>query len=618
TDAGLPGLNTGTPETSGMPAIYVNGSGGFNFGYALGINSCNCPLKETENHYQVVNNWTKQKGNHTIKWGVDIRRAQQQRIPSDSHRSGEIAFSPGETANPDVDNAAAGQASTGVAIASYLLGDPSSFSRYFTGPGLYPGIRQSRLFMFAQDSWRVTPKLTFTYGLRWEDYLPQKAAKIGGAGSFDPSTGEVLVAGYGTVPDTFGIKAYNLDFAPRIGISYQLFNKTVIRSGYGRSFNPSGLGSIFAQGPDYDPPITNPQNVSQNNPYVAPFNLLNGPPTIPAPVIGRDGRYPLPDGIGVNYYVDPLNSYRIPEADFWNFTVQQEITQTLAAEVAYVGNVGRHLYLDLNRNQAIPGPGSFDSRRPFYALYGLEQGILQTCNCDNSNYNSLQAKLQKRFSHGLDFLLTYTYSKALGNSEGAGGYDDNYNVRASYGPMSFDHTHALTLIHNWDLPFGKGRRWDFNGNRAMDLIAGGWRFSGVTTLLSGAAFTPNVSFAPLLNADFASVRPDIVGSPSVSNPNRNEWFSPAAYTAPQQPYRDGTASRGSLRGPAQYIANLALAKSFAITESKQLEFRWETFNAFNHVNLANPNSTIDVAGAGQITQTATQMRQMQFGLHFTF
>src|ERR1700761_680795 len=126
TDAGLPGLNTGSASTTGLPAFYVNGSGGFNFGYGLGVNQCNCPLKETENQFQWVDNWTKISGDHTIKFGVDIRRAQQQRIPSDEHRSGQITFTDNVTGNPDIDNVAAGLVSTGSALASYLLGLPSN------------------------------------------------------------------------------------------------------------------------------------------------------------------------------------------------------------------------------------------------------------------------------------------------------------------------------------------------------------------------------------------------------------------------------------------------------------------------------------------------------------
>jgi hypothetical protein len=618
-DAGIPGLNLGTPDTTGMPAFTINGSGGFAFGYSLPINQCNCPLKETENHFQWVNDWTKQKGNHTIKWGADIRRAQQTRFPSDLHRSGELTFEDSTTGNFDVDIAAAGQGTTGAALASYLLGQPNFLGRFYTGQGFYPSLRQTRLFFFGQDSWRITPKLTLNYGLRYENYLPQSAAKPGGGGSFDPETGEVLAAGVGSVPSNFGIKPYNLGFAPRLGLAYQLQSRTVLRAGYGRSFNAAGTGAVFGQNPEYDPPTLLSQFLSAPNPYstgVSDF-LGVGPPLPPVPPVGANGRFPLPDQVGVYFYVHPLDSYRIPLVDFWNLAVQHEIKPNLTAEVAYVGNVGRHLYANRNTNQAIPGPGDFDPRRPFHK-FGLTQAIYDVCNCDNSGYNSLQAKLQKRTSHGLDVLLTYTWSKALTNSEGGYSFSDNYNIRGDHGPASWDHSHAVTLLHSWELPFGKGQRWLAKKNRLIDAVLGGWRFSGVTTLLSGTAFTPFVANAPLLNTDFNSVRPDRVGNPRLSNPTRDLWFDPQAYSSPQQPFRNGTASKGSLRGPAQYVFNLSMTKNFVISEGKTLEFRWENFNALNHTNLALPNATIDVEGAGQITGAATDMRQMQFGLHFRF
>jgi hypothetical protein len=618
-DAGLPGLNTGSASTSGLPAFYINGNGGFNFGYGLGVNQCNCPLKETENQFQWVDNWTKILGDHTIKVGVDVRRSQQQRIPSDLHRSGEITFTDSVTGNPDVDNTAAGLASTGSALASYLLGLPSTFGRYYTAYDYYPGLRETRMFLFAQDSWRVTPKLTLNYGLRWEDYLPQTAAKAGGAGSFDPATGDVLVAGIGSVPLNLGVKPYNLGFAPRFGIAFQADPKTVIRAGFGISLNPGGLGAVFGQGADYNPPIVNAQSVNQNNSYIAPFNLLNGPPAPPEPSVGANGTYPLPDGIGINYFLSPLNSYRIPEVYFWNFTVQHRVTQTLALEVAYVGNVGRHLYETLNANQAVPGPGDVDPRRPFYNLYGLEQFIAQYCNCANSNYNGLQTKLQKQASHGLDFLLTYTWSKALTTTEGGGVPTNSYNVQSDYGPASWDRAQTLTFEHNWNLPFGRDRYWKLGNNAIANLVAGGWRLSGVHTIASGMPFTPTVANAPLLNdPDFAGLRADVVGNWRVSNPNANEWFNPAAFTEPQQPYRQGTAGRNSLRGPRLWESDLSLAKNLFSSERRSLELRADAFNVFNHENLALPNSTIDVGGAGQITAIQVPMRQMQFGLHFQF
>jgi len=298
----------------------------------------------------------------------------------------------------------------------------------------------------------------------------------------------------------------------------------VVRTGYGRSFNPSGLGAVFGQGADYNPPIVNPQSVPQANPYVPAFNLLNGPPAVPNPPVGSNGRYPLPNGISVYYFTDPANSYRIPLADFWNFTIQHEFASDFAAEVAYVGNVGRHLFLFLNRNQAVPGPGNYDPRRPLFQKFGLEQGVYQTCNCDNSSYNALQAKLQKRMSRGLDFLLTYTYGKAMGNSEGAGGFSDNYDVRDSHGPMSWDRTHTVTLTHNLDLPFGHGRHYEMGGSRAADLAFGGWRISGIHTFASG-------------------LRPIVTRSPSMGNVSPAR--PPPVRTTSAPPSVETTSSRST-------------------------------------------------------------------------
>jgi hypothetical protein len=617
-DAGLIGLNRGGEDTSGMPAFYANGDAGFTLGYSLGVNGCNCPLDETENQFQWVSNWTKQAGNHTIEWGVDVRRAQQKRIDSSTHRAGEVTFSDSATGSLDVDTLANGNATTGSGLASFLLGYPSSFVQQNTGPGLYPSLRQTRLFFYGQDAWRVTSKLTITYGLRYENYLPQVAAKPGSAGTFDPATGEVVVAGFGGVPRNMGVQAYNLGFAPRVGLAYQASPRWVIRSGFGRSFNAAGVGAVWAQNPEIDPPVQFVQNLNQSNPYstAIPTFLTSGPPPPLIPAF-QSGRYPLPPGVSVYFFFDPLSSYRIPLSDSWNFSVQHQIVPSMTVEAAYVGNVGRHLFLNLNRNQAVPGPGDFDPRRPFYK-YGDTQAIYSVCNCDNSDYNSLQLKAQKRFSHGLDFLVTYTWSKAMDNGEGGYNFANNYDLRGDHGPATFDRTNALTILHNWDLPFGKGRKYLSHANKVVDGIAGGWRFSGVSTLYSGVAFTPRISNAPSVNADLNMFYPDVIGNPSVADPNASLWFNPAAYTAPQQPYRNGDAGKGSLRGPASYVFNLALAKSFFIREGKSLEFRWENFNALNHVNLALPNNYVDVSGAGQITSTASPMRQMQLGLHFRF
>jgi hypothetical protein len=629
-DAGIPGLNLGTAETSGMPAFYVNGNGGFSFGYALGINQCNCPLKETENHFQWVNNWTMTKSNHTFQWGADIRRAQQQRIPSDAHRSGEIQFYEGPTGSPDVDAADPTSGNvpdgpTGAGLGSLFFGVPGGFSRYFTGLGYHAGLRQTRLFFYGQDSWRATRRLTLNIGLRYENYLPQKAASAGGAGSFDPNTGEVLAAGVGSVPANMGVKPYNLGFAPRVGLAYQLVTHTVLRAGYARSFTPAGLGAVFGQAPDYDPPVTIPQQLNQNNQYESVFDLFTGPPLPSNPPVGTTGRYPLPNGLNVFYFFNPPSAYRIPLADTWNLTVQHEFTPTLTAEIGYVGNVGRHLYINPNVNQAAPpAPNSdpatwndFDSRRLYFQKFGLEQGIYEICNCDNSSYHALQAKLQKRTTKGLDFLISYTYGKAMANSETGGAFSNNLNWWQDHGPANYDRSHTLTISHTWQLPFGRDRHWGSGMSRAVDALLGGWNFSGISRFESGLPFTV-FSDGPNLYADFNSVRPDQIGNPSVSNPSAALWFNPDAFTVPQAIGRQGDVRHNSLRGPRFNEMDLSLGKIFRITETKTVEFKWENYNALNHVNLANPNSYIgDPQNVGKIF-AAADMRQMQFGLHFRF
>jgi hypothetical protein len=489
-------------------------------------------------------------------------------------------------------------------------------------------LRQTRLFFYGQDSWRATRKLTLNIGLRYENYLPQTAASPGGAGSFDPNTGEVLVAGVGNVPLNMGVQAYNLGFAPRVGVAYQLMSHTVVRAGYGRSFTPAGLGAVFGQAPDYDPPIILPQQLNANNNYSSVFDLLSGPP-LPTIPTGTSGRFPLPGDLNVYYFFNPPSAYRIPLADSWNLAVQHEFTSTLTAEIAYVGNVGRHLFVNPNVNQAaLPSPdcnpdpsvaggcNDYDSRRLFFQKFGLSQGIYETCNCDNSSYHALQMKVQKRTSKGLDFLVTYTYGKAMANTETGGAFANNLNWWQDHGPANYDRTHALTISHTYQLPYGRGRHWGSNISRAMDAVLGGWNFSGISRFETGLPFTVTANGA-LVYADLNQDRPDQIGDPNVPNQNRFHWFNSAAFVDPTGVGRQGFVSHNSLRGPGFYQVDLSLGKVFQLTETKSLEFKWENYNATNHVNLVNPDSYIFSDTAGQIFG-AGDMRQMQFGLHFRF
>ncbi len=176
-------------------------------------------------------------------------------------------------------------------------------------------------------------------------------------------------------------------------MAYQVKEKTVLRAGYGSSFTPAGLGAVFGQAPDYDPPVILPQQLNSNTSYDTVFDLYTGPPVPTLPPAASSGRYPLQNNIGVYYFFDPPNKFRVPLVEFWNAAVQRQITPKMSVEAAYVGNVGRHIYVNANQNQAVPGPGDFNSRRRFYKSFGLTQGLYSICNCDTSNYHSLAGEV---------------------------------------------------------------------------------------------------------------------------------------------------------------------------------------------------------------------------------
>ena len=235
---GIPGMNTGAglpgpPVTGGLSSFYVDGLS--NFGDGLNVGRCNCPLTERENEWQGVNNWTKILGNHTIKFGADIRYATNLRVPSDSNRTGQMNFYSGETSNGGTG---------GFGLATFLLGDVGQFQRFYS-TSLNASEKQWRTFFYGQDSWRVTPKLTVNYGLRWEVYFPESVNAKDNGGFANLVQGVIRVAGEGP----YGLNG-NIDntwkaFAPRLGIAYSFTPKTVVRLGYGRSFDIGVFGSNF-------------------------------------------------------------------------------------------------------------------------------------------------------------------------------------------------------------------------------------------------------------------------------------------------------------------------------------------------------------------------------------
>jgi hypothetical protein len=292
---GFPGLNSGPgiagpPSTGGFSGFLFtnngqnggvnapignNNGGAYAFGDGLDAARCNCPLTESEQQFQVVNNWTRTQGNHTIKFGADIRYAENLRVPSDQSRTGLLFFDQQGTSNAGAN---------GLGLATFLLGDVTSFQRYVS-TSLDAAERQKRWFFYGQDSWRVSPKFTLTYGLRWEIYFPETVNAKGNGGFANLNDGLINVAGFGGVGSNGDVANTYKALAPRLSVAYQFDPKTVVRMGYGRGFDIGVFGSNFGHVVTQNLPVLARQDLSDSsfNTAASPnrsaiFTLSQGPP----------------------------------------------------------------------------------------------------------------------------------------------------------------------------------------------------------------------------------------------------------------------------------------------------------------------------------------------------
>jgi len=632
-DAGIPGLNLNDTFASGLPFFELNGgTAQMRFGSGLDAGRCNCPLSEHEKQFQFVTNLTKQVGtSHTVKIGADIRRAYNLRVPSDSHRSGQLYF--------DADGTR-GATGGGMGLATFLLGDTSRFVRYVSS-STDARERQWRQFYYIQDTWRANSKLTLNYGLRADIIHPQTVNEPGNGGWLDIQTGEIRVGGVGGISLGGDVKN-KVNWAPRIGVTYQTDPKTVVRAGYGRSYDIGVFGSTFGHAVTQNLPVLSFQNLTPPANFLSVFDLAQGPPAPTFVDVPANGRFPLPNGTSARLLPDKQN---LSHVDAYNFTVQRELSESVSLELAYVGNRGNGFFGDnpaTDTNQpTLVGFGTIprDQRRPFFngavqtvdglsGNYGWTQSIDYFSNTGKTRYNSLQTKLTKRFSAGYSLLAHYTLQSAKNN---AGDYvfiDPNVN----YGPADFIRKHVFVLTANADLPFGKGRRYLGDASGLTEAIVGGWQFNTNVTIQSGLPF--NVDYRDSgADRDTGPNRPDLIGDPQpgsgdgLSSPYFNVTPIGSAGSAFGRPARGtfGSLPRNELRGPGWWNVDASLFKRFRVKDDSTLEFRVEAQNLFNHVNLNNPDGNIGVPGnnnpnAGFITSTAPnwQPRNLQFAVRFQF
>ena len=658
---GIPGINTGSNFTSGSSGFQFSnlpGGGGGTQGYpaygaGLGINRCNCPLTEREDQFQIVNNWTRIIGNHTVKVGADLRYGRNLRVPSDTDRAGLMHFDNGPTEDPN----AATQG--GLGFATFMLGQVDNFGRYYSTSTNAKEF-QKRTFFYGQDTWRVTRSLTLNLGLRWELYFPESVNAAGNGALLNINDGYLHVAGIGGVPSDlgWGISKDKM-FAPRLGLTYQLDPKTVIRAGYGRSFDTGVFGSIFGHTVTQNLPVLGNQSITSPTNTGSAFALNVGPTAGTFPTVPANGLLPNPGSqVSSSARNNPLT---FPTIDAWNLSVQRSLTPTLSLTVAYVGNKGTHTLGDGDSNGTNPNeaavnlPAQFSvngqalhfdpsvkggtiaadggtSTNNFLQRYyggklaacsdpnyttpnepyvtagmcGWTNGIAYRGDTQNTEFDAMQITLAQQFRNGLAITGNYQWASAF--DEQSGYYTWDHSITHMRDSNVRDQ--QLTTYGSYDLPFGKGKQYAPGVNRITDLIIGGYQLSGVLSWSGGLPFSLGYNECGS-NVNDGPCDPSVVSGGHMatkltsfvtnSSGTGTRTFYPAhslgdgLFVSPGLDHF-GNVGLNTYRGPSFFSTDLAITKAFTIHENIVTKFRMDAFNAFNHINAGNPGGNIESTG----------------------
>jgi hypothetical protein len=496
--------------------------------------------------------------------------------------------------------------------------------------------------------------------VRWEIYYPESVNGTGEGGFADLTTGNIRVAGVGPYDTAMNVKKDYKLLAPRIGFAYQLDPKTVIRSGYGRSFDIGVFGSIFGHVVTQNLPVLANQNLTNNGPNTAAFNLSTGPARFVFPAIPANGLIPIPNGVSVKIRDDPN---RFPTIDAWNLAIQRQLNGSTSVTLAYVGNKGTHTFSGdgqttnpnvpaacIPANQSSTGQTLCWNPKPvgtgqtnkttllrrYYSKYGWSQDLTYYHNAFNTHYNALQLTVDKHFSQGLQFSANYAWQRAFND----GGDYQEIDRRVDYGRFDDLREQQLTFFGNYELPFGRSRRFASGVSPWVNYIIGGYQLSTSLNLASGLPFTPSygecgtdVPTNPCMPNKSAARMPLSLTSLNATAHSRT-YFTPGPTFGTNgstsgvfvRPNIDqfGTVGRNNYFGPSFFADDLSLLKNFPIHESVQAQFRMDAFNAFNHITPGNPGGKcIDCAAAGSngvITSMGLGVlpRQLQFAITVTF
>jgi len=587
----------GVPDDAQSNGLTVVGITGFS---SLGDSF---DTRRGQNVSQILDNLTVIAGRHSLKMGFDHRRTQFNLGQGASPR-GSFSFNGVFTQNPG------GRTGTGNPFADFLLGYPDVAS---IGTNVRAGIRVRNYSSFIQDDWKATSKLTLNIGLRYE-YTTPVIEVANRMANFDIAANRVALAKDGGIRDRALAIPDRNNFAPRFGLAFQMNPKTVLRTGYGIFHTLEDAGH---HNPAFNPPFS--ASFSYPSDQLNPSTALRPAQGFP-PVAFPGGNF---NNLFININGRP---YEFPAAysQQWNFTLDRQIGQ-VHVEAAYVGNKANKLMANRNINQPLPGPGSVNSRRlfPGWGNIGFQEPR------GNSIYHSLQTKAEKRFSKGHMFLLSYTWAKAIDDSDstqlstvsGTGNLQDQRNLRAERSRSFQDVRHRMVLSYLYELPFGRGRSLLANASPLVDKIVGGWQVNGITFYQSGRAFTIS-SPTDHSNTGSSNIRPDATGiSPNLPASERSpqRFINAAAFSIPAG-FAFGNSGRNVGTGPSQTNFDFSVFKDFAFDRDgrRKLQFRAEMFNILNTPQFQIPNRIFNTPQFGTITETINDNRDVQLALRFVW
>jgi hypothetical protein len=552
--------------------------------------------------YQINEKLTWLKGKHSLKFGGQFLHYVQQRFYAGNNGLlGFFGYS---------------GAFTGFPFSDFLLDQVGSKGR---GSNSEPWTHlHNRVALFVQDDLKVTRDLTLNLGMRWA-YTQPLAEKENRQSNFSLQTGQQILPSDGDREARALYKPYYKGFEPRLGAAWRPGERWVFRGAYGISQYMEGTGANLRL--PLNPPFFFESDVQ--------YNVTSGPGSL---ATGFTGLVPLDKPSGQVRAFDP--NLRPQFTQQWNVFAEYLLTDSMSANVGYVGHNAKYLVTPVEGNQPRPGTGDpltwapSQQRRPLFATAPLITNISTTASRGRSNYNALQVSVRQRTWKGLEYLASYTFGKVLTNNLGyygsagvnaEGAYWMNaYEPEWNYGPAFHDVRHNFVLSGNYELPFGRGRHWGNNWSGVTNAILGGWKLSAIFQARTGFPVTIQDGRGSSLQAVRGGERPNCIGDPKPADQSLDHWLDINAFArAPLGTW--GNCGIGVARAPSYRNVDAALSKRFEVGGERYLEFRAETFNLTNTPSFGPPGRNIaDVNTFGRVTSTVSTARTVELVVKFFF